>query len=322
MVAQAEPSPPKIAVILPLQSADFSRAAQAVLEGLQKAQHTMGVDATLITLETDDTNESTLAAFRQAHAAGANMVIGPLTRRAVTVAAMQPDSLLPTLALNTPESHVRLPANFWPFSLSIDAEARQIAQLAWQETPNRSAVLVTMGTALSRRAGQSFAELFLSRGGNIALQLQASEPTLREKLAALPDGTVVFLATDAATAREVQPYTQKRPVFGVSLVYEGRNGARSQNLDGIRFTDQPWMLQPDHPAVMIFPRDAPRYSAELERLYALGIDAWRLALELARGNTDFDMDGVTGQLTVRHQRIERRAMVAVFRDGVPTVVLD
>jgi outer membrane PBP1 activator LpoA protein len=326
MVAQAQTvaatPPPKIAVILPLQSTDFSRAAQAVLDGVEKARQVMGEDATLISLETDDTQESLLAAFNQAQEAGANLVIGPLTRRAATVVAMQPESKLLTLALNAPDSHARLATHFWAFSLSIEAEARQMVELAWKETSNRQAALVTVDTALSRRAGQAFAEGFLAKGGNVVLHVKPTDPNLRDKLSTLPEGTVLFLATDTTTAREVLAYTQKLNVFGVSLLYEGRSAARSQNLDGVRFTDQPWMLQPDHPAVMLFARDTPRDRAERERLYALGLDAWRVALELVRGHTEFDLDGVTGQLTARAQRIERRATVAVFRDGLPVVVTD
>ena len=40
--------------------------------------------------------------------------------------------------------------------------------------------------------------------------------------------------------------------------------------------DMPWFVQPDHPAVMVYPAPDARMAVEQERLYALGIDAYRL----------------------------------------------
>jgi outer membrane PBP1 activator LpoA protein len=60
-------------------------------------------------------------------------------------------------------------------------------------------------------------------------------------------------------------------------------------------------------------------SADLERLYALGIDAYRVAREIALDRTRFEIDGVTGRLIVRmdspDRRFERIVQPAVYRDG-------
>ena len=60
---------------------------------------------------------------------------------------------------------------------------------------------------------------------------------------------------------------------------------------------------------------SPGESADLERLYALGIDACRIAQEMARGRTGFDLDGVTGKLTVQAGLIGREPIQAGYRDG-------
>ena len=135
----------------------------------------------------------------------------------------------------------------------------------------------------------------------------------------------VFLALDAREAALIRPRLARDvPIYGTSQVYAGEGMARTlaQELAGIRFADMPWLLEPDHPAVMIYPRptlvngQAP--DIESLRLYALGIDAYRLAAEWASGRTRFEIDGVTGVLRVdRAQgvRVERLPSFAVYRGG-------
>jgi outer membrane PBP1 activator LpoA protein len=80
----------------------------------------------------------------------------------------------------------------------------------------------------------------------------------------------------------------------------------------------PWQVQPDHPAVMVYPRQA-ELNVELQKLYALGIDALRLGLVLLAGETRVDLDGVTGLLRLdltRDARVDRLPLLAEYRDGV------
>ena len=90
------------------------------------------------------------------------------------------------------------------------------------------------------------------------------------------------------------------------------------DLEGVRFVDMPWLLQPDHPAVMVYPPPARPMTLETARLYALGIDAYRVAQEWMKGETRFDIDGVTGRLRVNRAqgvRIERIPTSAIYRNG-------
>jgi outer membrane PBP1 activator LpoA protein len=86
----------------------------------------------------------------------------------------------------------------------------------------------------------------------------------------------------------------------------------------VRFFDMPWLLQPDHPAVMIYPRPASPLAPELERLYALGIDAYRLLDVLLDGSVAkaLPLDGVTGKLTLEGHQFQREATPAVMRQGL------
>jgi outer membrane PBP1 activator LpoA protein len=103
---------------------------------------------------------------------------------------------------------------------------------------------------------------------------------------------------------------------------------RATELNGIRLLDIPWQLQSDHPAVMVYPRPVAlsdqRRSADIERLYALGIDAYRVAREIALKRTSFELDGVTGKLRVRLDMpapsFERTEQQAIYRDGIVMAV--
>ena len=86
------------------------------------------------------------------------------------------------------------------------------------------------------------------------------------------------------------------------------------DLQGMRYPEMPWFVQPDHPAVMVYP--APRnLSVEEERLYALGIDAYRIATQLLRGDKRTPIDGVTGKLTLEANGQFSRALTPSEVDG-------
>ena len=99
----------------------------------------------------------------------------------------------------------------------------------------------------------------------------------------------------------------------------------TNELDGVRLLDLPWQVQRDHPAVMVYPHPVQAGTADMERLYALGIDAYRVAREISRKPAGrFSIDGVTGRLTVDFgqgpARFERVEQPAVFQHGVPQAV--
>ena len=106
------------------------------------------------------------------------------------------------------------------------------------------------------------------------------------------------------------------PVFATSQVNSGRSDPFANiDLNGMRFVEMPWLVQPDHPAVMVYPHPA-GITAELERLYALGIDAFRVAAALLEAPRRLSLDGVTGRLTLIGNVVAREPVHAVFRNGV------
>ncbi|HEU5436117.1 MAG TPA: penicillin-binding protein activator, partial [Telluria sp.] len=134
---------------------------------------------------------------------------------------------------------------------------------------------------------------------------------------------LLFAALDAAELRQVRAaLANPLPLYGTSSVNPGVGpGLDAPELNGVRLVDLPWEIQPDHPAVMVYPRPVgDELPLDLDRLYALGIDAFRVAREIAlQGRAlppgaAFTLDGVTGKLKVGAGTFERVEAAAVYID--------
>ena len=69
---------------------------------------------------------------------------------------------------------------------------------------------------------------------------------------------------------------------------------------------------------MVYPPPARPMTLEMARLYALGIDAFRVSQVWMKGELRFEVDGVTGRLRVdraQSVRIERIPTAAIYRNG-------
>ena len=319
------PAAPHVALLLPLKSAAFARAATAVQQGFMAAAGGTGLDVKVY--PTDDQTAGILSAYQEALQQGARLVVGPLTRNAVTALAASSLVGVPTLALNQPDAEGALPQNLYLFSLSVEAEARQIARSAFADG-RLSALVVGTGTLLSKRTGQAFLDEWSSLRGQSAGQIDLPKspddyPALRETIASHPSD-MIFLAADADRARLARPYLSAAvATYATSQIYGGKTDQpKNIDLTGIRFVDMPWLLQPDHPAVMAYPRaDFP--SADLLRLYAFGIDAFRLAKSLVEGKVaaGFTLDGVTGSISVKDRQVFERALTpAQFVQGEAVIL--
>ena len=274
----------------------------------------------------DDDPQQTVEAYIKVLGAGARLVVGPLTRNGVTAIMSSAAVLVPTLVLNVPEDPTSVPPEIYMLSLQIEAEARQVAQLAYQDGL-RKAVTVNSDTPLLKRIHQAFVEEFTRLGGShvIAYTFTSDPEGLARIKKAVDTGSVdmVFLALDVPRARLARPYLGAIPIYATSQVYPGNAGPLAGfDLAGVRFLDMPWLLQPDHPAVMVYARPEFGESIEIGRFYALGIDAFRIAQMLLAGRADTALDGVTGRLTLgRDHRFVRSLTAAQFTDGKLSVPL-
>lgn len=307
--------------MLPASSSAFARAAEAVKLGFLTAARIQG--RTLLPIRifpVADDPERVVAGYNQAVAAGARLVVGPLTRDGVTALVESRRVAVPTLALNVPERPVPLPANLYTLSLHVEAEARQVAQLAFRDGRHR-AFTINGDTPLLRRIHQAFVEEFIRLGGeHIAAYAFTADPA---KLARIKQAVglrladMVFLALDFPQARIARPYLDPLPLYATSQIHPGNAGPLAGfDLANVRFLDMPWLLLPDHPAVMVYPRQDFQGALDLERLYALGIDAFRLAQALLEDKSDRLLDGVTGRLSLGADRqFVRDLTIAQFSDG-------
>ena len=309
---------PHIALLLPIRSKLYGRHAAALRDGFQAAR---AQDRQLLPVREYAVSEevgNVLEGYRTAVASGAQVVVGPLTRDAVTALAFGEPVPVPTLALNVPDSTGRSPGNLYMLSLQIETEAQQIAQIAWREN-RRSAVIITGNGAVQRRMKTAFVTEFERLGGKIIADHAYSADAAKLQSMAGADADMYFLALDYTEARTARSYLGAVPIYAISSVHVGDPGPLAgYDLAGVTFVDMPWLLEPNHAAVMIYPRGTAQGTVDLERLYALGIDAWRVAQLLLAGAREIRLDGVTGLLSLGPDgRIQRELPVGRYVDGRP-----
>lgn len=300
---------PHIALLLPVDSSTFGRHAEALRDGFMTASQFPDPGKMPIRVyPADEDPKRAVASYQQAVGAGARLVVGPLVRSAVNAVAAG-DIKVPTLLLNAPDGPFPNRPNLFLISLQLEAEARQAARLAYQEG-RRSAFTISGSSVVLRRVHQAFVEAFVKLGGRHAGEFQfspspAEGERLRETLTGV-SADMAFLALDPRQARIARPALDALPQYASSQTYSPDAG---NELGGIRLLDMPWLLEPDHPAVMIYPRQ--NYGdADLERLYALGIDAWRIGQALLAQHSEITLDGVTGKLTLERDRQFTRELVS------------
>jgi outer membrane PBP1 activator LpoA protein len=319
--APAQAKRAHVALILPTGSATLGRLAEAVRQGFAAAAEVQGRDSPPV-VATAIENEGTalLDACRAAQAAGAVLIVGGMTRDGATSLAVSDCPRQPTLALNELQGAVSAPETLYSFTLSLENEARQVALLAVADGM-KSVVLIGSPSPLSRRVLEAFEREWSRAAGQVAGRLTFSgtaedAPLVRERLANVR-ADMVFIALDQPEARAVRPYiTAMLPVYATSMSINPRaETIVNVDLQGVRYVDMPWFVQPDHPAVMVYPQPRSPMSVEEERLYAFGIDAFRLATQMLRSDRKWPLDGVTGKITLEAGNFFARTPTAAEIDG-------
>jgi len=257
---------------------------------------------------------------------------------------------VPTLSLNYVDNGTA--KNLYQFGLAPEDEARQAAEQAIVEGARLAAILYPDGE-WGARVAEAFRQRFEALGGIVTthntfagdasaatrqlLDLGQSETRARQlrgftslRVEFEPrrrqDIDVIFLVAAAGQARQLKPalnfnYAADLPVFATSHVYAGTPAADiDSDLNGIRFVDIPWVLDQQSPLHQDAERVWPGGHGRYERLFALGIDAYRLHTRLAmlQSLPESFLPGVTGQLSLdEQQRLVRELQWAWFSRGVP-----
>lgn len=331
----------RIGLLLPLRSESLRTAAAMVRDGFIAAfEKSRDPGVSLTVIETGDAAQDVVDAYAGT-LSDVDIMVGPLSRSGAAAIARGGAIEKPTIAL-TPSDAVGDSARFLPqlllMGLSLEDEARQAAELAAAERPGEVALIVSTATTWQRRAARSFQAAWQRRGlSSETFELSAAGGNLsasalgqlQERLRSGRPG-LVFAALDASQARQLrESIGSDLPMYGTSQLNpytpQGWAGVEARaDMNGVRFIDLPWLLRPDSAAAAGYARpgggEAAR-SADMERLYALGIDAYQVARSVAAQRGVFDVDGATGRLRVSigggQARFERSASPAVYQDGVP-----
>ena len=338
----------RMALLLPNRGGMFGAAADAVRTGFLTAYSRQKENIQLSIIETGDSAADMQRAYDDA-SAKFDILVGPLSRSAVSSIVQSGRVSKPTIALAQPDlppdSEQRLPPLMLTIGLSIDDEARQVANWVEKEKTPGKIFAVSTSVAWQKRAVRAFqvtarqlgmqAEVLeMSTPGNVL-----SAPGLAQLARRIEQEkpALVFAALDAAQTLQLRSAIgTELPIYGTSQINPFTPNRDNPNdkmpeLDGVRLIDIPWQLQPDLSAVARYPRpataDGERPNADLARLYALGIDAYRIAYEIAQQRSGFDLDGVTGRLNINMvgggtTYFQRQETQAVYQDGWPVPTAD
>ena len=347
----ASQRPSQVAILLPT-TGPLKNAGNALQEGIMTAFYQQQKSGHPPSLRFYDSgSDDVLAVYQQAVTDGADFILGPLSKDKAATIAGQGTLPVTTMALNYIETDNR-PDNFFQFGLAPEDEARQIANHAAANGALQAGVLYPEGD-WGARVAQAFVDRWQELGGSVTVTRTYQEgpsigETVEEMLLAAQsqkrgnavsrftslkmdnpprrrqDMDFLFLLADPNQGRQVKPalnfhYAKDLPVYSTALIYSGEeNPRRDQDLNGIRFVDMPWILTDDNKALHDAANEQwPDGHGRYERLFAMGIDAYRLQgrLYLLNALPSSELPGVTGRLHMENQRIVRELDWAVFSGG-------
>ncbi|AIY43906.1 LppC putative lipoprotein [Collimonas arenae] len=330
-----------IALLLPLRSSPLGAAADAVRSGFLNAYERDKSGLAVTVIEAADTPSDMLAAYNAA-SKKYDILVGPLSRTGLTAIIQNGKVEKPTIALTQPDfsggKDAVLPTQLLPIGLSIEAEARQVANWVGTDYAPGKVLVLSTSTAWQKRVASAFAQQIQGSGLHaevvtLSLENGVFNVDALTQLQQRVEGEMprlLFAALNADQTKQIRiAIGDQTPIFGISQLNPLTLGDSNPDhqipeLNGVRLVDIPWQVQPDNPAVMIYPRHEvaadQRRNADMERLYALGIDAFRIAHEVAARNTVFQIDGVTGKLNVNFGAgtpgFERVEPTAAYQNGI------
>jgi outer membrane PBP1 activator LpoA protein len=353
--AVANAVPGQLALMLPL-SGKYARAGKTIRDGFLSAYYNIleneGITAPLHIYDTNGADIGGL--YQQAVAGGAEIVIGPLRKENLATLAALPHLDTPLIGLNylSDSAQAAVPAHnkLLQFGLSVDDEARQIAQRAWLEG-HRSALLITPDTKWAATAREAFHKYWTELGGRLisatpyslkqtdfsaivrpALLLDQSKQR-RDKLRRTlgknlemteqrrQDIDMIFIIAYPNQGRQLKPtldfyYAGDLATYATSHIYTGTdNPRRNRDLEGIRFSAMPWTI-PGTVSDKLKPTATLR--STYRNLFALGVDAYQLHqwADMMRAYPQTPFFGHTGTLTLGdNDRIQHSYPWAEFYQG-------
>lgn len=342
---------PHVALMLPLSGRTAAASAQ-IRDGFMTAYYQLPANARPRLRVYDTAATSIAEAIAAASSAGAEFIVGPLTREEVAASAELVAQRPPILALNFLPSDRTAPERFYQFALSPEDDARAVARYIGSTDKRRGVVLTPEGD-WGTRVAAAFEEELRNAGGFVLGQasynaaerdyrssimqvLRTDDSTARyqriqsaigQKLEFEPrrrsDIQFIFAPSQPGAARLLRPQLRFHlagdiPEYTLGDAYEPHPTA-NQEIEGVMFPDMPWML--DDSGIVADVREAARAfndpPARRGRLFAFGYDAFRIATSLQRGQP-LDPKGLTGTLSIDTQGHVRRELEWVrIKGGAP-----
>ena len=354
--------PNKIALLMPFSN-QFSKAANAIRDGFIAAWYTENNANDNNEIVMYDANSlNIIEKYQQAVADGAEYVVGPLEKEAIEQLQQFGELPIPILALNRPDKQNESGNDkIIQFGLLPEDEAKQVAELAISDG-HALALVITPDNEWGSRIANSFIERWEELGGSVleqvyldtaskdfatpvkeSLNVDSSQARatdlrsrLRRKIISIErrrqDMELIFVAAVPSDARQLMPQIRffragDVPVYTTSHVFSGvEDIQRDVDMNNILFVDMPWILDTTRQLSLIqdsLNRNWSQDRSNYRRLYALGIDAYRLIPELNRLRLDKSMtlSGETGDLKLTDDNIiHRKLRRAQFVEGKPVLL--
>lgn len=346
--------PTRIALMLPF-SGRLEKVSAAIQNGFLYAYYQDPdnvADLELINASNDPAKFN--LQYEQAIQNGADFVVGPVDKDLISMLQKRERLSVPTLTLNYGEDDEKAKLNLYQFGLRPEDEAEQIADYALAQGRHQALVLVP-DTEWGTRLKQAFTTRFESLGGLVVdsafypARKNDYSPAIKDLLNLTTsnqrksifqqvigeevqfearrrqDIDMIFIAANSRQARLIKPQlkfhrAQDVPVYATSHISSSlANADDDRDLNEILYVDIPWMLDNeksrDHQSISkLWPEASTRFS----RLFALGIDAYRMIPSLRRLmiNPDESLQHNTGKLSVdANGRVRRALLLATYEKG-------
>ncbi len=314
--------PNQIAFILPMKGR-IAKPARAIKNGFLAAYYAdpnVGHRPSIKFYDEGHDPSQITTIYQQAIDEGADFVIGPLNKAAVSNLAAYSNLTGAVLTLNYGDSIDTVPDNFFQLSLSPEQEAIHVAEHAWLDGHTKAASIVP-DSPWGTRVYNAFKNRWEELGGIIVenqtyntkksdygvpikqlLNIDESEQrfralrkTVKTKLEFEPrrrkDVDFIFMAAFARQGRLLRPQLRFHrasdiPVYATSHVYSGSlNPGMDRDMNGVKFSDMPWTLRGASQANKLKAQIAktwPSASQRYVRFFALGVDAFNIIPEINR----------------------------------------
>jgi len=344
-------NPQQIALLLPTKG-KYAKPSKVIINGFMAAHYQQAINNEL-TIRLYDTSEygSIWPSYNKAVYEGAEIIIGPFQKNYIKELSQNSDLPVLTLALNnTKIDKEQKTTQLYQFALTPEDEVNILTQKARKKGLNNAALIVP-DSKWGKRLEQAFTQSWQQQGGQIVasqnyptktydysaplkhlLQLDKSEQrkaqlnqTIGFNFEFTPrrrqDIDVIFLAAFPKQAKQIPlqityNHGADIPVYATShIIGKAFDKKINSDLNGITYTDMPWLLDTNLPAISRIYRQK---RAPYQRLFSFGVDSYQIIpyLKLMGKNSAEQFSGDTGVLYISDLGyIKRQLPTALIENG-------